>query len=97
MPLTSPLLSEFLSFSTVKIIILNSEVCCELEIEADFFFDMENAILLGTDLNNHIIQVDASMEKKWYQCEAKMVLRILAFSSETGYSNISLRVIVIIK
>lgn len=58
---------------------------------------MENAILLGTDLNNHIIQVDASMEKKWYQCEAKMVLRILAFSSETGHSNISLRVIVIIK
>lgn len=37
-PLTSPLLFEFLFFSTVIIIILNSEVCCELEIEAGFFF-----------------------------------------------------------
>lgn len=58
---------------------------------------MENALLLGTDLNNHKIQMDASMEKKWYQSEAKIVLRILAFSSETGHINISLRFIVIIK
>lgn len=35
---------------------------------------MENALLLVTDLNNHKIQMDASMEKKWYQSEAKIVL-----------------------
>lgn len=57
---------------------------------------MENALLLGTDLNNHKVQVDASMEKKWYQCKKNGTEDLSFYFWDRAY-YISLMVIVMIK